>query len=148
MASWSGTMIRHLELSTSIRHHSFGAGTYATTVIIGRAALDQILVELFLLREGLIDRLVITHKGTKLSVSSADTSKFGTYLQMAGGPTVSLTSVELEFISSFLLKYYRDGVAEVDHIDVDLGSGTLIVKAEDSKAPMSGVEAKRLLGLE
>jgi len=57
-------------------------------------------------------------------------------------------------MESFLLKYYRDGRAEVDHIDIDLYApysgvevGTLILRAGDSAPGMTAEEAMRILGI-
>jgi hypothetical protein len=66
---------------------------------------------------------------------------------------VSLSAVQIEFVCTFLLKYHRDGEAEVDHIDVEVDSDegrvvALVIKAENAKTAIGGGEARRLLGQE
>jgi len=60
-----------------------------------------------------------------------------------------LSTRQLESILSFLLVYGRDRLAEVDHLDVEVGSVAdkfaLVIKAADSVAPMSAEEAARSL---
>lgn len=65
---------------------------------------------------------------------------------------VEIAQVELERWQAFFLKYYRDGVAEVDHFDVsglssDGSSCELVVKVGNAAPPVSGEEARRRLGL-
>jgi len=146
MAVGSRAMIRHLELKNSITHRILNDGTSATTLLIGRTALDRILIALFLLRERLADRLVLTDRNKKLTMTALTHLQFGTYETSNEEFTACLTGTELELISSFLLKYHRDSEAEVDHIDVELDSGnsnraTLIIRAENARPPMTGVDA-------
>jgi hypothetical protein len=65
---------------------------------------------------------------------------------------VSMSRNDLEFIVSYLLAWYRDGFAEVNHIDLELSGAedcgrncTLVVRAEASRYPMNGEEAQRML---
>lgn len=68
---------------------------------------------------------------------------------------VRITATELEHWLHFFLTYYRDGVASVDNIDVDLDYRMLQGKALDTLAfnvdwsipPVSAEEARRRLGL-
>lgn len=67
---------------------------------------------------------------------------------------VKLTNNDLEVISSYILKYYRDSYAPVNHIHIDLANnnvlgenGSLTVVASVAAEPISGEEAKKLLGL-
>jgi hypothetical protein len=62
--------------------------------------------------------------------------------------TVALCERDLDFVKHFYFRYYRDGMAEVDHIDIETDDGSyLILSAEDSIPPVSSDEAKRRLGI-
>jgi hypothetical protein len=36
---------------------------------------------------------------------------------------LALARNEIDALTAFLLRYYRDGVAQVDHVDFDVGIG-------------------------
>ena len=66
----------------------------------------------------------------------------------ADAPGLALSAPDLEFVRHFFLRYYRDGAAEVDHIDIETEEGGYIIFAVDeSLPPVSSEEAKRRLGL-
>jgi hypothetical protein len=145
-------MIRHLEIEHPIAYATPVSGSSALALLIGRSALGRFLIELCLLREGLTERLVLTDRNRRLSVAAGAVSKLGRFKSSEDDFAVSLSAVQLELVCTFLLKYYRDGEAEVDHIDVELDSDegcgvALVIKAENAKKPIGGSEAKRLLGL-
>ncbi|HLJ85253.1 MAG TPA: hypothetical protein VKZ53_00430 [Candidatus Angelobacter sp.] len=63
-----------------------------------------------------------------------------------------MTRKNLGHVYYFFLKYYRDGLAEVDHldleaIDAETGSNEIYVtfNVSESKAPMTPEEAQRRL---
>jgi len=59
-----------------------------------------------------------------------------------------LTTVQISFMLDYLLRTYRDGIADVDHIDIEVDNGDyVIVRSPEARAPLSADEAKRRLGL-
>lgn len=63
-----------------------------------------------------------------------------------------LTRNNLDYVHQFFLKYYRDGVAEVDHLDleaVDAETGHeeiyITFQVSESRPPLSPEEAKKRL---
>lgn len=67
---------------------------------------------------------------------------------------LSLSSVALEGLLGFFLKYYRDGMADVDHVDLEArapevegGIVDVMVRVGRSAPPVSGEEARKRLGL-
>ncbi|MDO3413389.1 hypothetical protein QWJ34_26810 [Saccharibacillus sp. CPCC 101409] len=67
---------------------------------------------------------------------------------------LKITERDMGVIYSFLLLYYRDAVAPVDHIDIELSDENdpekevyLIIKAEDFSEPISEKEARRILDM-
>jgi hypothetical protein len=78
----------------------------------------------------------ITCSGEIAGINSRGISKYD----------ISLRSEDLEYASSYLLTWYRDGCAEVQHIDIDLRASDgsecmLIITAEKYANPMSAEEA-------
>ncbi len=67
---------------------------------------------------------------------------------------LNLTDRDIDYWLIFFLRYCRDGIAEVDHLDVELDSESgddtrlsIIVAVENSQPSVPGDEARRLLGL-
>jgi hypothetical protein len=65
---------------------------------------------------------------------------------------IELAPVNVEYVQHFFLKYYRDGAADVDHIDlegidVDTGAKDISVtfKVSQAKASVTAKEAERRL---
>ncbi|MEZ0224467.1 MAG: hypothetical protein ACAH83_07940 [Alphaproteobacteria bacterium] len=111
---------------------------------------------LSLLKEGLVESLVIEPTGGKLKLELQGAPP-GTEGRIPGNlknETVSLklTPVDVDYLLVFSLKYYRDGYAKVDHIDLqsafeDLGDDIYVtLKFADVAPPMSSEAAKKLLG--
>jgi hypothetical protein len=111
---------------------------------------------LSLLKEGLIETLTVTErerKGVKVQLLSEP--KTGGTVRVSFRPDlnrVAMTRNNLEYVQHFFLKYYRDGVAEVDHLDlqaIDAETGDKEVyvtfRAPESKPPVTPEEARRRL---
>ena len=65
---------------------------------------------------------------------------------------VRLTGNNVDYLCQFFLKYYRDGVAEVDHVDLEASNAEtgdqevyVTFQVSESKLPLSPEEAKRRL---
>lgn len=78
---------------------------------------------LCLLREGLVETFTVIEKsarGTK--VKFLVDPQLGTRPRIILNPRsneVVMARTNLEYLHHFFLKYYRDGVAEVDHLDLE-----------------------------
>ena len=56
---------------------------------------------------------------------------------------------DLDFLRHFFLRYYRDDVADVDHVDLETGSGGYVIfSVNDFHPPVSADEARRRLGMD
>lgn len=147
-------MTRRLRMA-ELTIRRYDDGTSSADIRVDSQLLPSFLLELFLLRESLIDDLVCHNdNGQALSLRASQESGFSQGTYASSEASLTLSSRDLEFISSFLLKYYRDGVAEVTHIDISIhrpGSsseeGVLIIEAADWRAGMTGDEARRILGI-
>jgi hypothetical protein len=120
-------------------------------------ALRDWCLGLCLLKERLIDSLTVTEDGggraVKLQVLANPkipgriSASFGSDRSQLEIPTTSL-----EYIQAFFLRYYRDEMADVDHIDmeaIDAATGKqdeyVIFRVPDSKPAVSPAEAGRRL---
>lgn len=111
-------------------------------------------LNLCLLKEDLVDTLVflIGKQKLKIEVENIQDSRRANVFLAPSQVHVKVDPVELEGWVDFFLKYYRDGVAQVDHIDVEALAIseesediyiTFIVK--DAVPPMSAEEARKIL---
>jgi hypothetical protein len=67
------------------------------------------------------------------------------------GFKVSLDSRDCDFIRHFFLRYYRDGIAEVDHIDIEShgkNMGDIIFTVDNTQQPLSPAEAIKRLAID
>ncbi len=113
---------------------------------------------LCLLKEGLISVLLVHEEAAKgkIEIDLAGQTKHRARTKAifeSDATRVSVTSNDLDYLLHFFLKYYRDGVAEVDHLDLDVESqtnghdSTITFKVPESLQPLSAGEAKKRLGL-
>jgi hypothetical protein len=123
-----------------------------------KEALADWCLGLCLLKEGLIPILLVqerTAKG-KLEIQLTGQTEHRTRTLASFESNVSrvrMTPDDLDYLLHFFLKYFRDGVAEVDHLDLDVESqtnnqdSTITFKVPESAQPLSAEEAKKRLGL-
>jgi hypothetical protein len=108
-----------------------------------------------LLREGLVDKVILrSSRGNWVVRVSASESPRHIALRWyaKGRLDVVLGQIELGRWLVYFLKFYRDGVAEVDHLDLEaeLDGGEVCdftLKVATAEEPVSGREARRRLGL-
>ena len=145
-------MRRHLQLRNSFETQRFDERSWAVELAIVNSEVSSIICELTLLLYGRSDQLSLLFESKKkivVSVAQSESAIIGSDDRFS---SLSLNRNDAEFLLCFLLTWYRDGVAEVNHIDIELiGSQsdgkdcTLVVKAENSQAPLPGDEAERIL---
>jgi hypothetical protein len=142
-----------LEKACSLTIRSFD--NPKTTVVKVRLiadVLDRFCIGLCLLREDLIDGLdLVDVKGKDLFRFQRSTDAVS--VQFRPGKTiVAFDAVQLKALQHFTLRAVRDGMAEVDHIDLELTRQTheavdLCIMYPSSAPPVSPEEARRRLGL-
>ncbi len=128
-------------------------------VLVKREAVRDFSLGLCLLQEALVDVLIVADVNSKKSLklrlkmrNEDDQRSQMTVLQETA--TVDLPATALKYLLYFVLRYYRDGVAEVDHVDLEtVGldtrqvSGYMVVKVDDFAAAVSPEEAARRLSM-
>jgi len=142
-----------LSVDLQIVHHP---GQSVLRLQFRREALRDWCLGLCLLKEGLIDAFTITEQAAKAAkvkfiVGAKPGARSRATLKVEASE-VMLTRNGLDYLYQFFLKYYRDGVAEVDHLDleaVDAETGDkeiyITFQASESRPPMTPEEARRRL---
>jgi hypothetical protein len=125
---------------------------------VHRNGLRDWCLGLCLLKEGLVETFTVIEeegkgRGTKVKFrveTHPSTRSRITLIAMAS--EVLMTKSNLDYVLHFFLKYYRDGVAEVDHIDlegVDTETGDnetyITFHVSEAKGPMTPDEARTRL---
>lgn len=116
---------------------------------IGAAAVVEWAVCLQLLADNLVEAIRFHCMGSGRQIEIRRTTVGRSNINHhAGEPKVVLDSHSLDYVRHFFLRYYRDGAAEVNHLDVELeGGGYLTITVDEHVAPVSSDEVKRRLGL-
>jgi hypothetical protein len=119
-------------------------------VEIALIEFGRVALELTLLAAKLIPRAVLQDQtGRRLTVDVlASNAKRGVFSGLESQSIqLSLPQVTVEYLQTVLLRAYRDGMADVDHIHVETTSIDLTFLFTVSAPPMSGQEAARILGI-
>jgi len=115
-------------------------------------------LELCLLRDNLAEALTISSKsaGVQVTVSTGlEAFARGRALVtwQEDEAFIQITDTELEYWLAWSLKYYRDGIANVNHIDVEIASRdskkgiTLTLRVDNAQPSVSAEEARRRLNI-
>ena len=111
--------------------------------------LDQWTLCLQLLHDELVDCCVLFAPAAQFKLElRCETSS--THLKMNATNVVCLSPQALDCLRCFFLKYFRDGFAEVDHVDIDddvQHGGYLTFSVSEYSHPISGEELRKRLGL-
>jgi hypothetical protein len=127
------------------------SGHWAVNVRISEESLPDWTLGLTLLKENLVQSVVfVTSDGSKkLEITQSASIGHAVAREKNGVITVELSVNQVEYIQAFFLKYFRDGVAEVDHLDLDVFHGSeetyftiFVAKAAPALSPN---EAKKKL---
>ena len=150
-------MKRFIEIEGDIVFDRVNQETWELMLNVTSKDLTLLLMEMQLLEYNRSQILTIKSKKSPLAVTlkiSADNGE--SVINLVNNKfKIDLLRRDLRAITAFLLEYYRDTYAPVDHMHIDVAKcsnpgsdGTLTIIAEDSAEPMSGEEARKLLGLD
>lgn len=142
---------RTVEMGGDIALREFGPSSRCIDVLMRLPDVDRACLGLMLLDFELVDALILRARtsGQELVLlrgGDVDTGKWS-----KSECAIHFTHDSLGAILAFLLRFYRDSAAAVDHLDLDLhesgkGDGlTFILRADAYRGPMSGDEARELL---
>ena len=148
-------MNKHLQLPIDIelvRH----PGQTVLSLSFRREALRDWCLGLCLLKEGLIETLIVAEeRGKSKMIKFRATQETDRVTQVTFKPDfgqVEITRNQLGYLHRFFLKYYRDGVADVDHLDLEaINADTgeidayITFRVPDSRPPVSPEEVERRL---
>lgn len=116
--------------------------------------ISEWCLNLCLLKEELVDTLVflVGKQKLKFEIANIEGSAGAHVFLHSNEVHVKVHPAELECWVNFFLQYYRDGVAEVDHIDVEaltIGKEPedtyIIFTVKDALPGMSSEEARKML---
>lgn len=148
-------MKKQLSIDISLSR-SESDGEVKFTLTAGRASLRDLCLGLVLIKEKLVDSVVFTDLNSITTCEVTESAKSTQRRLQASiadkSVCLQLASNQIEVLLVFLLKYYRDGVAEVDHLDLEgvlqdhKSCGFMFtIKVPDSTPPVSRIEAIRIL---
>src|SRR5256885_1982645 len=116
-------MNRHLRLplELTVKHYS---GQRVLLIIFQGQGVPDWCLGLALLKAGLIEALSITDEKSTMLIKiflspNAATQRVPRARLGHSSSQIELTDNSLDYVLQFFLKYYRDGTAAVDHIDLD-----------------------------
>ena len=93
-------------------------------ISFSRSSIQEWCLGIILLKLHLIQTLIISneHKQKCLEIQIFEAPERSSKSKVILNSTsywISISQTQVEYILSFFLKYYRDGIAEVDHVDLD-----------------------------
>ncbi|QDU75860.1 hypothetical protein Pan97_29020 [Bremerella volcania] len=144
-------MNRFLEMASACQLSKYEDHVYSADLRFDLQNISNFVVECEMLRQGISSGLTLG--GDRFQVAlrfNESTALSSSLLENPRRCIITLNTIDLEAIVAFLLRYLRDGLAEVSHLDIDLQQQEadqvdLVIYAADSQSPMGAEEAKRLL---
>ena len=127
-------------------------GQTLLSILFPREALSDWCLSLSLLKEGLVGSVMLTQADGRSTLKFRVSPNIGGKMNIIlGQPNeIELTSNALGYLLHFFLQYYRDGVATVDHIDLEGIDPTnhnreidVVLKVTDYQPPLSPEELEK-----
>lgn len=145
-------MKRHLQLRYTFNVQRYSTDAWSIGLPIATLEVAPLCCELSLLLLEKVEAIsLLFTNGSKLVISITTENSRVTNFETKT-ISIALCRRDLEMVLCFLLIWYRDSVAEVNHLDIDLVSTTsfgpdctLIVEAEESRLPLTADEAMKIL---
>lgn len=140
--------------ASKIEFERYSNESWALVVSFSYGDLANLIISLQILFYDLGDAFVCYTKDGSLSVTVLLTEANVSNIEKISEKKfkVALSRNDAEVWTAFMLKYFRENQASVDHIDIEvetssnLGSdGTLLLKALEYASPLTAEEAKKRL---
>jgi hypothetical protein len=151
MAGVHGAMKKFLELELYV-DSSLVDDQSILSISVPPGSLKDWLLGLLLIQDKLVEACVFgddtAHSKLEVQLGTSCEWKAGS---QSGHFMISLTESALGYLIGFFARYYRDGVSEVDHIDIESINptfGYITIHASEHSRPLSSEEVKRRLGIE
>jgi hypothetical protein len=114
------------------------------------ADIAKLVLALCLLRERLVDSFtIIGGRGVKLEILQKEGLAQAAITRTSDKIEAALPLLSIDMVLNFYLIYYRDGFADVSHVDVEtdegVNGGYLTFFAADSKPPLSAEDLEEHL---
>lgn len=145
-------MKRHLSWRQAIETKQYNRDEWSIHLSVDSGDVSILCCELSLLLFEKAKSLSLTTESGQKVVLRVATEHSRVVAPNARSFSIELNPQDLENTVSYLLSWYRDGIAEVSHIDIDLAAEsdwgancTVVVQADQSKPPLSQEETTRLL---
>jgi hypothetical protein len=144
-------MVNNMSRTLKLGAERLIAGGSEVVVELSQGEAATFALELVLLLRGLTNLVNVMAGAAKLVLRLAEpTSTATTFNREASGRMVcSLTRDNAEYLEATLLRAYRDGMAEVNHVHVqgtlDGESFDLTLLFDSSRLPMTPEEAEKLM---
>lgn len=146
---------RSITISGNISFKRYNEESWSLEIEIRPDGVVPLLMEIALIEHDLAHLVTIQSKKSSKYVvlSTADNPSHVQYRD--GRLHVSLSSNDMGLLAAYILQYYRDHCAPVDHIDIEVEHGgslgkdaVLVIRTAHFAKPMSADEAKKLLGID
>jgi hypothetical protein len=133
----------------------FNDNTWAVELKLDDRLVNILIPELSLLAYDLSPALEIlsNNNGEKLFVTISKNS-ISKFKRDGSINRVTLSINDIETLMAFVLRYFRDGIAAVKHLDIDIcesnmrANGTFMLTAEKVQKPISATDANKCFGIE
>jgi len=147
---------RFIEIENTIKFKTYNQDEWELLLKINRNDAIKLLLEMHLLEYSLAQIVSVKSKTTSeiiaFSLSENPNEKISTIEKINNKLKISLLFINLQYLISFLLRYYRDSHTPTNHIHLDISeksplgkSGDVIIETEDESNPLSGEELEKLL---
>jgi hypothetical protein len=145
-------MVNNMSRTMKLGKDRLVAGASEIIVELSQGEIAVIALELTLLLGGLVDFACLVSGAARLVLQIAEQGRVVTTFSREAGERVrcSLSRDNAEYLQMSLLRAYRDGMAEVNHIHIegklDGESFDLTLLFDTSRPPMTPEEAEKIMG--
>ncbi len=147
-------------ITLHVRLKDYASNPRSRSIILGIQddTVTRWCLLLCMLEKGLISGITISNGQAnvlRIVFNNAYKSKWGIVTWKGDFAELIIAKNEIELLIGFFLRYYRDGVADVDHLDFDMDpsrpgakAATLTITVPRARPPLSNNELERRLGFE
>lgn len=148
---------RYTSITGEMLLKSYESKSWELIIEINPEDIVSFYMELQLLKSELCETVTIKSSSTfcDVNISMSDVGNDSIIKVIDKSYKVRLSNNSVDVILAFILKYYKDFCAPVSHFHIELSDnkilgvdGSLTIIASNSAEPISGDDAKKLLGID